>query len=135
MKYVSKYSLGIKNIIGKGRMVQGKNKNGNCFPIWLSVVETEWEGRRAFTGTLQDLHSANTHKVSEVINILESLVDAVVIMTDDCVIQYFNKSAETLFGYSRNEVIGRNVNIITSDGIKHDKYVEDYLRTGNSLLD
>lgn len=63
-------------------------------------------------------------------------MDAVVIITNDRVIQYFNPSAEKMFGYKRDEVIGKNVNcLMPSETAKlHDDYVVKYLHTGKSTI-
>ncbi len=44
-----------KKIIGIGREVKGKHKNGNIFPLYLSVAEVELEGEIIYTGILHDL--------------------------------------------------------------------------------
>lgn len=139
-EYVDMYlHTGRKNVIGKGRMVQAKNKHGALFPIWLSIVETELEGQRAFTGTIQDLRKTKLETPKpkiQVIGMLESLVDAVVIMTDDCIVRYFNKAAEQMFNFERTEVIGKSVNLLMPDYFskKHDEYVQNYLITKKSTI-
>jgi signal transduction histidine kinase len=42
-------------IIGIGREVMGKHKNGNMIPVRLAVSETVVDGKRFFTGILHDL--------------------------------------------------------------------------------
>jgi PAS domain S-box-containing protein len=46
---------GVKRIIGMGREVRDRRKNGETFPLHLSVSEFQVEGRRYFTGMIQDL--------------------------------------------------------------------------------
>ena len=54
--YVSRYlSTGEKKIIGIGREVQGRRKDGSVFPLQLSVSEMTVGGERKFTGMLHDL--------------------------------------------------------------------------------
>jgi PAS domain S-box-containing protein len=55
-RYVNNYiGTGIKKIIGIGREVMGRRKDGATFPLHLSVSEFEAEGRRYFTGMIYDL--------------------------------------------------------------------------------
>lgn len=54
--YIDNYlKTGTKKIIGIGREVSGRRKNGTTFPLHLSVSEFEAEGRRYFTGMLHDI--------------------------------------------------------------------------------
>jgi two-component system sensor kinase FixL len=54
--YLSRYmSAGQKKIIGIGREVQGRRKDGTVFPLHLSVGEMTVAGERKFTGMLHDL--------------------------------------------------------------------------------
>jgi PAS domain S-box-containing protein len=54
--YVNNYlSTGTKKIIGIGREVSGRCKDGATFPLHLSVSEFKVEGRRYFTGMIYDL--------------------------------------------------------------------------------
>jgi PAS domain S-box-containing protein len=59
--YISNYlASGIKKIIGIGREVRGRRSDGTTFPLHLSVSEFTVNGRRYFTGMMQDL-SDRTH--------------------------------------------------------------------------
>lgn len=46
---------GVKKIIGVGREVQGKRKDGIVFPFRLSVSTLQLPGKRMFTGIIHDL--------------------------------------------------------------------------------
>ncbi len=55
-KYISNYhSTGEGKIIGKGREVIGKKKDGTTFPFLLSISEVQLEGRKIFTGIIHDI--------------------------------------------------------------------------------
>lgn len=54
--YVRDYVLtGQAKIIGYGRRVMGRRKDGTTFPAQLAVGETQMNGRRFFTGILRDV--------------------------------------------------------------------------------
>jgi two-component system sensor kinase FixL len=42
-------------VIGIGREVEGKTKNGDLFPFWLAVIEIDLEERKIYTGFIHDL--------------------------------------------------------------------------------
>jgi PAS domain S-box-containing protein len=54
--YLDRYrSTGVRKIIGIGREVIGRRRDGTTFPLRLSVGETSLGGERKFTGILHDL--------------------------------------------------------------------------------
>lgn len=63
---------------------------------------------------------------------LEQALDAVITIDHDKTIRFFNRSAEMMFGYSREEVIGKNVKEIVpiEHRAVHDNYVDSNMRTG-----
>lgn len=54
--YLSNYmTTGIPKVIGTGREVEGRRRDGVEFPIDLSISEIESEGERKFIGILRDI--------------------------------------------------------------------------------
>ena len=65
-------------------------------------------------------------------SILETAPEAIVTIDDHGIVGSFSASAETLFGYAADEVVGRNVSMLmpTPHREQHDGYLERYHRTG-----
>jgi two-component system sensor kinase FixL len=63
--------------------------------------------------------------------LLDAAVDGVVVIDHRGSIQSFNRSAERLFGYGAQEIIGRSVSVLMGkeDGIAHDGHLQRYVTT------
>ena len=66
-------------------------------------------------------------------SILETVPDAMIVIDSRGIMQLFSSAAERLFGYSKQEAIGRNVSMLMPepDQSRHDGYLERYLRTSD----
>ncbi len=64
--------------------------------------------------------------------IVDTVVDGIVIIDTEGSIEFFNQAALKMFGYARNEVLGRNVSILmgATEAAEHDTYLHNYLTTG-----
>lgn len=69
-------------------------------------------------------------------SILETVPDAMVVIDHQGAIQHFSKAAERLFGWSADEVHGRNVNMLMPVPYReqHDSYLQRYLTTGERRI-
>ncbi|MGB3703764.1 MAG: MHYT domain-containing protein [Castellaniella sp.] len=64
--------------------------------------------------------------------ILDTAVDAIITIDGDGIVQEFSHSAERLFGYQAQEVIGHNIKILMPEPYhsEHDGYLQRYRATG-----
>jgi two-component system sensor kinase FixL len=133
---------GEARIIGAGREVQGLRRDGTVFPLHLSVGEMVVGGERKYTGILHDLSARvaleQRLRASEERwrSIVESAVDAIIVIDARGAIEAFNPGAERLFGYQPSAVIGRNVSMLMPSPFReaHDGYLSRYLRTGDATI-
>jgi len=137
--YLARYlQTGAKKIIGIGREVTGKRKDGTTFPLHLSVGEMVVGGERKFTGMLHDLTDRvsleQRLRASEARwrAVVESAVDGIIVIDTRGRIEAYNPAAQRLFGYTEQEVNGQNVSMLMPSPYheQHDSYLARYLETG-----
>ena len=137
--YLGRYlDTGIATIIGSGRQVTGRRRDGTTFPLHLSVGEMSVRGERKFTGMLHDLSERmrldEQLRASEARwrSVIDSAADGIVVIDAHGRIEAFNPAAERLFGYPEGDVIGRNVNVLMPSPYheEHDTYLARHLATG-----
>lgn len=68
--------------------------------------------------------------------LLETLVDSAIVINDRGEMVTMNKPCETIFGYSREVMMGSNVSLLMPepDRAQHDSYLENYNRTGEAQI-
>lgn len=69
-------------------------------------------------------------------SIIRNVMDGIITINESGEIQGFNPAAEQIFGYSQQEVLGKNVKILMPepDRSKHDGYISRYLSTGQGKI-
>ena len=107
--YIQNYiNSGNSKIIGIGRELEGKRKDGSVFPMWLSVAEFFEDGQHFFTGFIKDLTNEKRYyeKATNLENILHNLVNEIYIFDADT-LKFIdaNKGALDNLGYSRDEML------------------------------
>ncbi len=141
--YLARYrQTGIRRIIGIGREVNGKRKDGTRFPIELSVSEGFVDDRRFYAGVLRDISEEKAAQTDlrdsndRIRAILDSAVDGILAIDEAGTILSANPAAIELFGYSSEELIGENVRMLmpSSFAKEHDQYLRHYLETGEAKI-
>lgn len=137
--YIQNYlRTGSRKVIGIGREVVGRRKDGTVFPMELSISELAWGNRRYFLGTVRDItknkraEEALRNSEARVRAILDTAVDAIVTIDGKGTVKSFNSAAQRMFGYSSEDVVGENVTMLMPMPYsgEHDKYLQNYLTTG-----
>jgi PAS domain S-box-containing protein len=64
--------------------------------------------------------------------IVETAVNAIITMSEERIIETVNTATERIFGYSKEEMVGRNIRMLMPQPYRdnHDGYVKSYLDTG-----
>ncbi|WAR43398.1 PAS domain S-box protein [Methylomonas rapida] len=137
--YLRNYlTTGIKKVIGIGREVTGRRKDGSTFPMELAVSEMEVDGERMFTGIVRDITQRKQAEAEIQVNenrfraLFDTIVDGIIVIDARGHIQALNPAAVDLFGYSPHEAQGQNVKILMPEpyASEHDGYLHNYLTTG-----
>ncbi len=68
--------------------------------------------------------------------ILDNVVDGIITIDEAGTIQTYNPAAENLFGYSREEAVGKNVRMLMPEPFRgeHDQYIKNYLTSGKAQI-
>lgn len=119
-------------------------KDGSRFlaDVTISVMEREGHLPTGFAQLVRDVTKEDTQsrslEASTVLlrSILETIPDAMIVIDDQGIVLSFSKAAEDLFGYSHDEVIGRNVSMLmpSPHRERHDRYITRYLATGEPRI-
>lgn len=136
------HSTGEKKIIGTGRIVKAKKKDGSVFPIDLSVNEMIIDSEKFFVGNIMDItteklqESELKYEASRFQALMETVVDGLIVIDHNGLIQDFNPAAERIFGYKAEEVKGNNVKMLMPDPYhsEHDDYIKNFHDTGRKKI-
>ncbi len=86
-------------------------------------------------GDLAGAFNAMTDSIKErtarLHSIIDTAVDAIVVVSSKGIVETFSPAAEEMFGHSAKEIIGRNVSVLMPETIAaaHDQYICRYLET------
>lgn len=77
-----------------------------------------------------------TRQTTELNTILDTAASAIITIDTQGIITNTNKAAENIFGYHRDELIGKNVNCLMPEAVavEHDAYLQRYLDTRQASI-
>lgn len=128
-------STGQNKIVGTSREVIVTRKDGTTIDAALSLSKVEVDGEIGYTAFVRDI-TAEKFSKETIHQTLSQALDAVVTIDTDNNITLFNKSAEALWGYSPDEVMGKNVKMLVPADIQsnHDVLVNRNRDTGENKI-
>jgi len=142
-QYLTNYQkTGHKKIIGLGREIVAQRKDGSCFPMELSVNEMKLEHGLFFLGTIRDItekkeaeKSIRSH-LEHIETMMNTVLDGLITIDAKGIVHSFNHAAESIFGYTKEQVIGQNVKMLMPDPYQsgHDGYLKHYHATGEKKV-
>lgn len=99
---------------------------------FLSAVAIMLSGALERQDTVRALHESEVRARA----VLETTVDGVITIDERGRIEAFNPSAERIFGYSEEEVAGKNIHILMPEPYhsEHDGYLNAYMETGHRRI-
>ena len=108
----------------------------------LSISEVWLNDQWYFTGIVQDIterkqaEEALARSEAKLRAILETAIEGVIVIDQGGAIEAVNPAAERIFGYSANELMGKNVILLMPSPYReeHDGYLSSYLRTGERKI-
>jgi PAS domain S-box-containing protein len=142
-RYIDNFRrTGERQIIGIGREVVGRRKDGSTFPMDLSVGEAKQDGESIFVGIIHDLterHQAERalrESAARLETLVNTAVDGVILIDAAANVLMLNPACEHLFGYAAAEVIGHNVKMLMPPQYRdeHDRYIDNFRRTGERKI-
>ncbi|SCK15746.1 PAS domain S-box protein [Vogesella sp. LIG4] len=100
---------------------------------WVQLSQAELNGERVLF--LKDASAQHEHG-ERAEQALEQALDAVVSIDERNNVTFFNRAAETLWGYRRDEVLGRNVKMLVPKlhQPQHDHYVDSNRSSGQDKI-
>jgi len=113
--------------MGSGLELFGRRKDGSEFPIEISLSPLETEEGKLVSSAIRDI--TDRKKAEEKFRgLMESAPDAMVIADRTGKIMLVNAQTEKLFGYDRNELLGKQVEILIPDRYrpKHPSHRDGY---------
>ena len=130
--YVNSHrKTGVNKIVNSSREVELERKDGKRIWVQLALLQVVLNGKKHYTAFVRDVtQERESREIVE--QTLEQALDAVVCIDEHNNVTLFNASAEKLWGYQRQEVIGQNVKMLVPQAIQpqHDAYVNANRETG-----
>jgi PAS domain-containing protein len=135
-QYLRNYlRTGIKKMMGTQRETTAQRKDKSTFPCVLGLSQTK--DSHLFCGFIRDVTkekqalSAIVESKKYMETILDASFDALFVINDRGIIQKVNAASVGVFGWTVDELVGKNINIIMPEAHarKHDSYLESEFST------
>ncbi len=118
---------------------EGIRKDGTRFPVEIQIKKIPYYGRSARVAAIRDVtwrkQVENTIKESRrhICSIIESSLDMIISVDHERKIVEFNRSAQKVFGYTADEVIGRSIDLLYADP-KESSHIHEQMKSEGQLI-
>lgn len=102
------------------------------FAIIHSLANARTRAQQIAEEITQELHNSETRTRA----ILDSVLDGIITINDQGIVASFSPSAEKIFGYDAQEIIGQNIKMLMPEPYRsaHDGYLHNYTSTGQRKI-
>ena len=101
-----------------------RRKEGTRFPVEIRLGSLEVDGQKLYLGLARDITERKLaeERIAEQAALLDRAQDAIVALDLEGSVKFWNRGAERMYGWTRDEVLGRNVSGLFYKN--HDKFEE-----------
>jgi PAS domain S-box-containing protein len=135
--YLKRYlATGKSTFLGTERELTGLAKGDRLFPLELHVGEANLGERRVFVGFVKDITARKEMeaKSRHFEAMVQSSDDAIMSKTLDGIVTSWNASAENMFGYRAEEMIGKPmVKLFPPERINEEKFILEQIAQGHRV--
>ena len=118
------------------------HKDGSNIPTAIRGKIVSYAGKDVRVIGIQDISDIKTaekalrYSEERIRAIVDTTVDGIVTITEKGNVQTFNPAAEKIFGYTKDEVIGKNVSMLMPETYhhEHDSYLSNYVQSGEAKI-
>jgi PAS domain S-box-containing protein len=108
-------------------------KDGSSFQAHelISAIRDPAGALRGFAKVARDVTESRASE-ERFRSVVDTVLDGIITIDEHAAIQTFNPAAERIFGYSIEEVLGKNVKLLMPEPYRseHDGYVQNYRQSG-----
>ncbi len=122
--------------MGAGKELSGRRRDGSTFPAEISLSAIDTDEGLLVSAAVRDVTERReaTMIAARLASIIESSHDAVISEGLDGLVTSWNPGAERLYGYSRAEMIGRNIDVLIPDGRRAaEQEIQDAIARGEQM--
>lgn len=130
----------LQNQCDSHAILRNYRKDGSLFwnEIFISPIHDQQGRITHYVGVVSDvtqrieMEYALSKSEARMRSVFNNVSDGIIIIDERGIIEKLNPSAEKLFGYSAEELVGNSINLLMPepDRSRHDSYLSDYL-SGN----